>query len=315
VDFVVSLSSPVAAGHTVSVPYVTANGSAQAGLDYAGISGTVVFTAGQSTQTIPVTILNTVASARTLFLKFGKPIGTTLATKKATATIAPAGPVVPPWITAASPSVLMSGAGSVVDVPVSLSSPSTSAVSVPYTTMNKTAIADTDYVAQTGTLTFAPGQTLAHISIPIFPDTQAGPNLVFQVKFKKPVGATLGTLASIVTLVDPVGPMLVYVDNPIVRPASEGQTTQFVVTLSSPITSGRPVLVPYSTMNGSALAGVDYTAVSGTLSYADGQSSLVVPIDILDASVLSARTFSLKFGKATGAALATSKGTTTIAPG
>ena len=207
----------------------------------------------------------------------------------------------------------MSDAGS-VDVPVALSAASSSTVSVMYQTLDKTAKAGVDYDAVSGTLTFPPGQTLTHIHIPLEPDNQAGPNLVFQVKLKKPTGATLGLSTSSITLVDPAGPMLAYVNNPVVQPASSGQTANFVVSLSSPVGANHTVAVPYTTASGSAVAGTDYTTTAGTLVFTAGQSALTVPVPILDASVATARTFSLKLGKATGTALTTNKGTATIAP-
>ena len=164
-------------------------------------------------------------------------------------------------------------------------------------------------------MTFVPGQTLAQIPITVAADTEAGPNLTFQVKLSKPVGATLGLAKAVVTLVDLAGPMSVYVNNPVVQPAADGSTLNFVVSLSSPVTDGHNVVVPYLTVNGSAVAGVDYTAISGTLMFAAGESAITLPVPILDTSVPAARTFSLKLGKATGATLATTKATATIAPG
>ena len=97
---------------------------------------------------------------------------------------------------------------------------STTPVTVNYQTLDKTAKAGRDYGATTGTLTFVPGQTLAQIPIAIDADTEAGPNLIFQVKLSKPVGATLGLAKAVVTLVDLAGPMSVYVNNPVVQPLS-----------------------------------------------------------------------------------------------
>src|SRR5262249_5512045 len=50
---------------------------------------------------------------------------------------------------------------------VSLSEPSTSAVTVEYSTANETATAGSDYTATSGTLTFAPGVTSRTIQVPV----------------------------------------------------------------------------------------------------------------------------------------------------
>src|SRR5262249_30553453 len=145
------------------------------------------------------------------------------------------------------------------DVPVALSAASASAVTVSYQTLDKTAKAGVDYTATSGTLTFQPGETLKVLHIAFNSSTQAGPNLVFQVKLRKPTGATLGLSSSVVTFIPSAGPMVAYVNNPVVQPASSGQTAKFVVSLSSPIDSDHNVSVPYNTVNGSAVSGVDYT--------------------------------------------------------
>ena len=53
-NFTVTLSA--AATSTVTVNYATANGTATAGSDYVAASGTLTFTAGQTSKTIPVTV-------------------------------------------------------------------------------------------------------------------------------------------------------------------------------------------------------------------------------------------------------------------
>jgi hypothetical protein len=58
-----------------------------------------------------------------------------------------------------------------------------------------------------------------------------------------------------------------------------GGTVTFTVTLS-PV-SGRSVTVDYATANGSKTAGVDYTAVSGTLTFAAGETTKEVEVTIL----------------------------------
>jgi hypothetical protein len=56
ITFTVSLSNP--ADHTMTVNYATQNGTALAGSDYTATSGTVTFTAGQTTATVTVPVLN-----------------------------------------------------------------------------------------------------------------------------------------------------------------------------------------------------------------------------------------------------------------
>jgi hypothetical protein len=70
---------------------------------------------------------------------------------------------------------------------VTLSSASTDTITVDYATQDGTAKAGTDYTAESGTLTFAPGQTSATISVPIINHTLASETEAFNVVLSNPV--------------------------------------------------------------------------------------------------------------------------------
>lgn len=61
--------------------------------------------------------------------------------------------------------------------------------------------------------------------------------------------------------------------------------------------------VNYVTINGTAIAGTDYTAVNGTLEFAPGQSVVQIPITLGTRSLQETRTFSLKLSAPAGAVL------------
>ena len=88
VTFTVGLSQ--AALGTVTVRYATANGSATAGQDYTAMSGTVTFTAGQTSKQVSVTVAGdaTVEADETFTLMLSAPAGATLGTAVSTVTIA-----------------------------------------------------------------------------------------------------------------------------------------------------------------------------------------------------------------------------------
>ncbi len=85
-NFTVTLSRALAS--SVSVNYATADGTATAGSDYVSNSGTLVFAPGETSKTIPVTIIGdeTVESNETFSLTLAGPTGATLGTATATAT-------------------------------------------------------------------------------------------------------------------------------------------------------------------------------------------------------------------------------------
>lgn len=91
-----------------------------------------------------------------------------------------------------------------------------------------------------------------------------------------------------------------------------GQTTAtFTVTLSEP--SADPVSVVYRTSNGTATAGSDYQATSGTLTFAAGQTTKTIGIAVFgDADFETDETLVVDLSAPVGAVLARSRGTATI---
>ena len=60
----------------------------------------------------------------------------------------------------------------------------------------------------------------------------------------------------------------------------DGAVLAFAVTLSRAASAA--LTVDYATSDGSAQAGVDYTAASGTLTFAAGESSRTIEVGVLD---------------------------------
>lgn len=85
---------------------------------------------------------------------------------------------------------------------------------------------------------------------------------------------------------------------------------KFTVTLSN--ASDQPVTVHYTTVDGTAVAGVDYTATSGTLSFAAGEKSkdVLVPVRVDDPTTNVS--FTLALDSPTGAALLDAVGECTL---
>lgn len=75
-------------------------------------------------------------------------------------------------------------------------------VTVDFATQNGTAIAGVDYVATTGTVTFAPGVTSQSISVPVIGDTVLDGTNDFSIVLSNPVNATIAQGTSLITIVD-----------------------------------------------------------------------------------------------------------------
>jgi len=85
----------------------------------------------------------------------------------------------------------------------------------------------------------------------------------------------------------------------------------FTVSLSAPATT--PVTVQYATADGTALAGSDYTAASGTLTFAPGETQKTVAVLVTrDATAEPNETFTVRLSTPTNATLARSAATGTI---
>jgi hypothetical protein len=85
----------------------------------------------------------------------------------------------------------------------------------------------------------------------------------------------------------------------------------FDVTLSA--ASGSPVTIDYATANGSAIAGTDYVAASGTLTFPVGVTSQPITVNVIgDTQVEPNRTFFVNLSNATGATILTTQATGTI---
>src|SRR2546428_7850947 len=86
-----------------------------------------------------------------------------------------------------------------VRLPGPISQPTPSPASVNYATSNAGAIAGTDYTASSGTLTFAPGETVKNVVVDITDDTDGTPPPIerFALTLSRPANALVWTAAAI----------------------------------------------------------------------------------------------------------------------
>ncbi len=90
-------------------------------------------------------------------------------------------------------------------------------------------------------------------------------------------------------------------------------TTQFVFFVTLSTASGATTTVDFITADGTALAGGDYTATSGTLSFAPGELTKEVHVNVGGDTVFeTAETFSVNLSNPTNATIADGTGTGTI---
>jgi hypothetical protein len=314
-DLAVSLSAPGL--NAVSVAYTTTNGSAGGGngcnADYTIASGTLNFAPGETTKVVRVDLLDCAADGFESFtFNLSVPVNATIA--RASARIG----IVDNHTLVATPSLFVRDAvvdqkaGS-VSIPVLLGGPtgqvSASTVTVDYATSNAGAIAGTDYTATSGTLTFAPGQTVKNVVVPIIDNTTPALAQSFTLTLSSPTNATIanGTGVVVIGAHDATAVATPAISAPADVIVGEGDGyLDLAVSLSAPGLNA--VSVAYTTTNGSAGGGngcnADYTIASGTLNFAPGETTKVVRVDLLDCAADGFESFTFNLSVPVNATIA-----------
>ncbi|HEY7709535.1 MAG TPA: putative Ig domain-containing protein, partial [Candidatus Entotheonella sp.] len=158
---------------------------------------------------------------------------------------------------------------------VSLSAVTGRTVTVAFATANDSAIAGQDYQAVSGQLTFNPGVTTQMLTVPLLDDRLDEPSETFLVNLRNAVNAEIEDGQAVGTIQDDdVAPAL-SINNVTVTEGNSGTTAaEFTVTLSE--ASGQTIRVDFSTANGTAIAGEDYQAASGTLEFSPGSTTQIL---------------------------------------
>lgn len=203
-------------------------------------------------------------------------------------------------------------AGSVLTFDVALSKAATSNVVLDYKTANGTATAGSDYEAASGTLTFTPGQTVKTVTVKLIGDTTAEANetLFLDVTGSIGSGRARGTIVNDdgTPPPSPTLPSLTIADATFDEAAGKAI---IAVSLSAPSTG--EVKVNYSTAAGTALAGSDFTAASGTLTFAANQTTRTISVDLVNDTAPEAQEqFDLVLSNPLGATIADGRATVRI---
>lgn len=270
----------------VDVPYATQDGSATvANDDYIPTSGTLVFPAGTSQETITVdavgnlVIENNVSYYVDITVPGGyvpAPGGTTVGTGLIENDNFPVA-------TVTGPAAQLRSASTTLTYPftIGLSATAPFEVDVNYSTVDFTAVAGVDYVTASGTLAFPPGTTSEVIDVTVLAGTNRELNKTFQMEITQPlpVTATIGTPSVADGVILTNAPPAISANNAEVTESPVGIAyLPFTVSVSPSLTG--TVTVNYATANGTAQAGIDYVAESGTLTFAPGRivDTVFVPV-------------------------------------
>ena len=162
------------------------------------------------------------------------------------------------------------------------SGPTGGTVSVQYATSDGTARAGVDYVATSGTLTFTPGVTQRTFSVKPINNSIGDGNRTVNLTLSNPGGgALLGapTTAVLVIVNDDVAGSVRFQNSSYAVRASGGSIT---IQVHRDAGNAGGVTVNYATSNGTAVAGVDYVATSGTLTFGAGVNDKTFTISLIN---------------------------------
>ncbi len=177
---------------------------------------------------------------------------------------------------------------SFVEFTVSLSEPTSVPVTVDYSTAGLTATAGVDFISTSGTLQFNPGETTKTVRVEVIGDLDVEANETFSVTLSGASGGVIedGSAIGTITNDDDQQLPLMSIGDASVDEGNSGDTAlaAFVVTLNR--ASDTPVVVSYQTVNGTAIAGQDYQATSGQLTFAPGETEKVLYVPIIGDNIV-----------------------------
>ena len=284
----------------VSVNYATVAGTAQPGVDYGTVNGTVTFNDGDTSENIAIPIINnsSVQGSVNLSVFLSNPSGGASLLQPTNALLTIINTNVGVGFVSATNSAVESAG--FIQVNVQRVGNTNGVVTVNYATTNGTAIAGTNYLATSGLLTFFAGESAKAISVPLINNTNSVGNLFFTIGLSNPSsGAKLLPQSTTTVIVQDAFAELSFTNATMTVLKNAGPAVIPVVCSNTNLepavaTNTIPLQVSYTTVDGSAVAGVDYTATSGILYFTNGiaTNNISVPI-INNGLVTSNRTFNV----------------------
>ncbi|TYP74749.1 Calx-beta domain-containing protein [Paenibacillus methanolicus] len=275
-----------------AIDYTIAGVTAEEGSDFTGSSGTLVFPVDETLQYIPLPILDDALSEgnETLTITLSNPTsGAVIGTYGTrTYTIEDNEPH-----EEQHPGMFMLGAsqyavdenGGSAKLQVTRMDGADGEATLTYSILGGSAAENADYAGNSGQLTFADGETEKFIEVPIVDDSMHEAEEQFQVRLLDATGgAVVGpNYLSGVTIKDndPAG---VLQFSPFTTTVYE-ESKQVTMTVARTGDTSGTASVAYATKDYSALAGRDYAAQSGVLTFAPGETQKKITITMYDDSV------------------------------
>jgi hypothetical protein len=309
-----------------TVDYAFNTGTAVADKDYQPLTGTLTFNNKETSKKIQLKILNntTDLASRTITLKLSNPTGAIKIGTPNTITVNIRDPrasssssASTTGATSSSPttavlswSALQYGAlenGGSLTITVVRSGITTTAAEASYTTVDGTARSGTDYASTSGKVTFAANETTKTFTIALVDNGSIEGNRTLSLQLSSPAsGTSLGTATATVAINDNDAGI-----------ASGSGSFKFSASSYTVLESrGEAVItvnriggfgsasVSYQATGGSAVQGTDFTATSGTLNFAQNETTktFIIPL-VIDTVTEDSETINLSLSSPARASL------------
>ena len=140
-------------------------------------------------------------------------------------------------------------------------------------------------MAKSGTIDFAPGETLHSVLVSVTGDDALELDETFDVQISSPVHATLGNATTVVTITNndpiPPGSAILNVTGASVREGKIGTTRVLTFTIVRSGETTTAVDVDVATTNGSAIAPTDYLSVSANVAFGANETTKTVDVTVV----------------------------------
>ncbi len=294
----------------VSVDIFTTDQSARNGTDYTGTTNTLSFAARETVKLVPIPIFNnTLKQPNRLFrANLANPNGVSLGNQRQMLVTILDNDQGFQFESASYTAPEDAGA---VRINVLRGTDDTnSTVTVDLATTDLSATNGVNYLGLTNTLSFAPGERVKTVNIPILNDGIKQPTRNFQVTLSNATGGAVlssSTMATVNILDNDPGVGFSFASYAVWENAG-------VITV--PVLRGNdialgPITVHYATADLTGHAGVDYQAVSGTLTFNQNETVKAITISIVpDEPVKSNTSFKINLSNSTGGAILGTASTT-----
>ena len=273
--FEVTLSE--ASDDVVTVDWTTSNDTAETPADYQEEFGTLTFAAGETVQTLTVTIINDTVDEEeeeTFTVTLSNAVNAGIEDASATGTITDDD--LPAVRVSFDQSSYTVDEGDTVPVTVTLNADPERTVIIPITNTDQDGASSSDYSGVPASITFNAGDTEVDINFSATQDqdNDDGESVLLGFGASLPSGVTAGTPATTtVSIADNDDPQVTVMFGQAAYTVAEGDTLTVTVTLSAD--PERTVEIPLTATNQGSATSVDYTVPSSVTFDADEMSKTI----------------------------------------